>query len=368
MDALGRASRHRRVSDPSPHPLRRGYLAALGVLGAIATVAALGYLHGILFSVFVAAFIAIGLDPVVRRLERRRLSRTWATVIMALLIVAILVVLAWVVVPLVISQIAAVVTNLPAEYRALEQQGWFATANTVSNGVVGAVLHWFVGLVTSPKTLVFLGGGLVGFGFDLAGAIASGLFIGILSIYFVGSYRTVKATAYRLIAAGHRERVSGLSDRILENVGRYLSGMVLIALINATYSFIFLVIAGVPSPFVVALFAFLITLVPLIGTIISTTFMTLIALIHSPTSALIMLIAMLIYMQIEAYIVTPRVMAKAVKVPGSIVLISALAGGSLFGIIGSLVAIPIATGAMLIVTDVVIPAQDRRQEGFTWRG
>ena len=69
--------------------------------------------------------------------------------------------------------------------------------------------------------------------------------------------------------------------------------------------------------------------------------------------------AMLVYMQVEAYILTPRVMSKAVQVPGSIVLIAALAGGTLAGLPGALVAIPVAAGILLIIKEVVVPAKAR---------
>ncbi|CAB4903313.1 unannotated protein [freshwater metagenome] len=78
------------------------------------------------------------------------------------------------------------------------------------------------------------------------------------------------------------------------------------------------------------------------------------------TVALIAIIYYLIYMQIEAYVISPRIMNKAVSVPGSIVVIAALAGGSLLGILGALVAIPVAASIIIIVKEVTIPAQAER--------
>ena len=110
-----------------------------------------------------------------------------------------------------------------------------------------------------------------------------------------------------------------------------------------------------PFALVISVAAFFITLIPLIGTVLTTIFMTSFALFTSPTAALIVLVAMLIYMQVEAYIFTPRVMSKAVQVPGSIVLIAALAGGTLAGLPGALVAIPVAAGILIIINEVVVP-------------
>ncbi|MFF1571266.1 AI-2E family transporter [Leifsonia sp. NPDC058292] len=340
-------------------PLRWGFVVTLGALGALATGLAIFNLRSIVFSVFLAAFATVGLDPLVRWFQRHGMKRTWAIVTVILLIVGVLVAIIWVVVPLVVNQIATLVQAIPREVENLKSQGWFDGSNEASNGVLGSVLNWIASEVTNPQVIATIGSGAVGLGFTIANAIASGFFIAILTIYFVGSYDATKAAAYRLVAASHRDAFIGYTERILQNVGKYLSGMVVLAFINAVYSIILLLIAGVPGAFLIGILAFFITLIPLIGTILTTVVMTVLALIHSPVSGLVVLIFMLIYMQVEAYILTPKVMSKAVKIPGSVVLISALAGGTLFGLAGALIAIPISAGIILIVTEVVMPAKER---------
>lgn len=135
--------------------------------------------------------------------------------------------------------------------------------------------------------------------------------------------------------------------------------MVVLAFFNAVYSLLLLIATGVPGAFLIALAAFFITLIPIIGTVLTTIAMSALAFIHSPVSGIVVLVLMLIYMQLEAYILTPRVMGKAVQVPGSIVLISALAGSTLFGLPGALVAIPISAGVMLIIKEVVMRRKER---------
>ena len=87
--------------------------------------------------------------------------------------------------------------------------------------------------------------------------------------------------------------------------------------------------------------------------------MTLVALTVSPTTALIVGIYYLVYMQIEAYVISPRVMNRAVSVPGGVVVVAALAGGALAGILGALVAIPVAASVILILRQVWIPRQNQ---------
>lgn len=340
-------------------PFLFGYLITLGGLGALLTGALVWGLGSIIVSVFLAMFITVGLDPLVRWLQRHGMTRTWAIVTVILCIVAVLVGIILIVVPLVIQQVVGLVTTVPAEISRLRESGWFDTANDSTNGVLGEVLSWITTQVRDPQNWANLGNGLVGFGLSILNGFTSGFFIAILTIYFTASYDTTKNAIYSLVRRSHRDRFESYAERILKNFGKYLSGMVVLAFFNALFSLILLLITGVPGAVLIAIAAFFITLIPLIGTILTTAIMTIFAFIHSPVSGLVVLVLMLIYMQVEAYVMTPKVMGKAVQVPGSVVLISALAGSTLFGLTGALVAIPISAGIILIIKEIVIPYKER---------
>ena len=307
-----------------------------------------------------AAFITVGLDPLVRTLERRGLKRGAAILIVILAIIAIVVAIIWIVVPVLLSQIISLASSIPGALAQLESNGWFDGANAASNGVIGAVLTGVVTTLQDPAFWAFLAGGLTQFGLGVASAVSGALFILILTIYFIGTYVPTKNALYGLVSKSHRESFMSYSEQILENVGRYLSGMVVLAFMNATYSTILLLIVGVPGALLIGVVAFFITIIPLIGTVLTTIAMSIIAFIYSPPAGLIVLVFMLIYMQVEAYVLTPRIMSKAVEVPGSVVLISAIAGGTLFGLLGALVAIPTSAGIILIIRGVVMPRQELR--------
>jgi predicted PurR-regulated permease PerM len=125
-------------------------------------------------------------------------------------------------------------------------------------------------------------------------------------------------------------------------------------------AFIFMTVVGIPFALVLAAITFLLGLIPLVGTITGAAIVTLVALSVSPTTALIAAIYYLIYMQIEAYLISPKIMSKAVSVPGAVVVVAALAGGSILGVLGALIAIPVAASIMLIVREVWMPRQDAR--------
>jgi len=197
-------------------------------------------------------------------------------------------------------------------------------------------------------------------------AIISGLFGGlvilILTLYFTASLNSMKRGAYQLVPASKRERFADLSEQITTAVGRYVVGQATLAAVNGVLSFIFLSIIGAPFPALLAFIAFLLSLIPLVGTITGSVIIVLTCLIpgigSSTLTASVAAIYYLVYMQLEAYVLSPHIMNRAVAVPGALVVIAALAGGSLLGILGALIAIPVAASALMIMKQVIIPRQN----------
>jgi predicted PurR-regulated permease PerM len=140
-------------------------------------------------------------------------------------------------------------------------------------------------------------------------------------------------------------------------------GQVTLGMINGLLSAIFLSIIDAPFAAVLAVVAFFFSLIPLVGTLTGSTIIVLACLIPglgSPATALAAGIYYLIYMQIEAYVISPRIMSRAVSVPGAVVVVAALAGGSLLGLLGALIAIPVAASILIIYRQVLIPRMNER--------
>jgi predicted PurR-regulated permease PerM len=135
-------------------------------------------------------------------------------------------------------------------------------------------------------------------------------------------------------------------------------GQITIALINAILAFIMMSIVGVPFSLLLAVISFLLALIPLVGSVSAAILIALVALSVSPIHALIAIIYSVVYMQVEAYVVSPRIMQKAVDVPGSVVVVGALVGGTLLGVLGALIAIPVAASIILILRQVWVPRQE----------
>ena len=341
---------------------RLGLLGGLGVLVAVAIGGAVATLSTILTYIGAALFLALGIDPAVSWLEKHRFPR-WAAILTVMLgILAVFAGLIFAVVPVIVDQVNNLLSNLPGFIATVTRTGWVTDAqknlpNWIDlNGLINNAGTWLKNNVGT------IGGGLFSVGIGIASGVTGILIIFILTLYFVASLPNMKRGLYRLVPASKRARFSDIAEQITASVGRYVVGQGTIALANGIASFIFLSIMsifGAKYPALFAFIAFLFALVPLVGTLSGSILITLSTLLlSSPGVALVVGIYYLAYMQIEAYVINPRVMNRAVKVPGAVVVIAALAGGSLLGILGALIAIPVAAAILLIVDEVVVPRQN----------
>jgi predicted PurR-regulated permease PerM len=151
-----------------------------------------------------------------------------------------------------------------------------------------------------------------------------------------------------------------ITEQVTQSIGGYISGMVALAAMSSIIGFIAMTIVGVPFAAILALILFGFGLIPLIGPLLGWSIVVIVALFDQPLTAFIIGIFALVYMQIEAYVLTPRVMNKAVSVPGSLVVIGAMAGGTLLGLLGALIAIPVAAMILIIIKQVWMPQQEKR--------
>jgi predicted PurR-regulated permease PerM len=341
-------------------PFRFGFITTLGVLLAIALGVAIGNLGFVLTLIFLALFVSLGLYPVVLKLEGWKFSRTGAvlTVMAAfLLIVALLI---WMVVPLVVEQAALLIKYLPAGLNQVETQEWFIGLNDSLGGILVPFVELLQQGAADPQTWIAIGGGALKIGVGLVSGVFSAFFVIALTLYFVAGLETMKQGLYSLVPASRREGFESIAEEIFQSVGKYLSGMFVLAALNAIFSFILLTLVGNPFAGILAAFAIVITFIPVVGSLISAGLMTVVSLFTSPTAGLIVLIVMLVYLQIEAYIMTPRIVGKAISIPGSLVLIGAMVGATLLGLLGALVACTVSASLLLITKKVLVPAQNAR--------
>ena len=341
---------------------RLGLLGGLGVLTAVAIGGALTTLTTILTYIGAALFIALGIDPAVSWLEKHKFPRWAATLTVLIGILAVFAGLVFAIVPVIVDQVNALVSSLPNFIDTVTKSSWIPDLQKSLPDWINLQEQ-----ITNLGRWVqdnagTIGGGLFTVGLGIASGITGLVIVLILTLYFVASLSSMKRGLYRLVPASKRARFSDLAEQISASVGRYVVGQATIALANGIFSFIFLsimTIFGAKYPALFAFIAFLFALVPLVGTLTGSILITLSTLLLcGPGVALWVAIYYLAYMQIEAYVINPRVMSRAVKVPGAIVVIAALAGGALLGVLGALIAIPVAAAILLIIDQVVVPRQN----------
>lgn len=340
------------------HPLATGFLVTLGVLGALVLGSAIGSISTILVYIVLAMFLAVGLDPIVRMLERHKVKRGAGIAIVfcgfALVAIAFFVF----VLPPVVAQVAQLVQAIPEAVAKIPQSDWFSALDADTQAAVLASLEQVADWISAPSTLATLGGGVLAVGIGFVAAISASFVVIALTLYFLASLSAAKRALYALAPARSRVRLEDLTERITGSVGSALIGSVILSSLNAGAVFVLHLVIGLPFPALMAVIAFVITLIPLFGSVIFWIFASIIALFSSPTQALIFFIAYLIYIQLESYVISPRVMNKAIEIPAALVLIGALAGGALAGIVGVLVALPVMASILLIIREVVVPRQN----------
>lgn len=343
-------------------PFRWGFLATVGCLVALAIGGAVSSLSTVLMWMAIALFIALALDPVVRWLERHHLRRGLSIAIVFVVFALVLAGLAALVVPTAVTQISEFAKSVPGYITDLQNAAWFQEflAATGQSDWYQKLLNEASTWLSDPANLLTLGGGALSVGSGIVDAASGSFVVLVLTLYFLASLRSIKTALVRLGPAYTREKTASFADRMTDSVGNYVSGMAILAMCNAVFSFIVLSLLGVPFAALLAVAALLLTMIPMIGSPVFWFIATVVSLFTSWQAALIWTIAYNVYIQVEAYVMTPRVMNKAVSIPGILVVIGVLVGGTLLGLLGALVAVPVTASLLMIVQEVFLPRQDAK--------
>ena len=351
------------------NPFRLGLLAGLGVLVAILIGQSVGNLATILTYVGAAIFLALGLDPLVTWLERHKVKRPIAILIALVGVLGIFAGLVFALIPVIVEQVTNLVTQISEVIIPGVQDG------TLLEGIkddmpwlpVDDLLDQFNTWITDKDTISMISNGVLQGTLSVASGVFGIIIVLILMIYFVASLGSIKRGAYQLVPASRRPQFVDLSEQISDSVGRYVIGQITLALCNGVASFLLLTfvfpifVGEIKYAALLAFIAFLGSLIPLVGTLSASVVIVLSVFLFNDFRILPLIVVgawYLIYMQVEAYVLNPRIMARAVKVPGVVVVIAALVGGTLLGILGALIAIPVAAAVQLIIREVVVPRQN----------
>lgn len=339
------------------NPFYFGFIATLGAISALTLMRALASLSQIFILLISALFLAMGLNPAVEALRNRGLKRVQAVSVIFASVLLFLTFFAVVIIPPLVNQGSSLISNLPQLLESLKNNAFIDDLNTRYH-IVDQITTKVESFSSNGTLMISTFGGVVGVGRTVLSGLFSGITILILTLYFITSLPQATDLAMRFIPASRRDRVRKLTDAVIGHVGTFVGSQIVIAGMAAVFIASLSAILGMPSPVAIGMTIFVLALVPLIGHYLGIIVTTIIALTQSVTVGVIAFVSYVVYVQIENYIITPRIMKRSLSVPGVITLISAMIGSSLLGLIGGLLAVPVAASIILILREVVWPRTD----------
>ena len=334
-------------------PFYIGLTGALGVAVAYLVYRGAAEISSVLIIVGVALFIAVGLNPVIVFAERRlRLSRVAAASFVTIAFLAVLALFVLIAVPPISHEVQMLVTNYP-RYKSdlIHGRGWA--------GHLAVKLHLTGYLKGTSKLKLPLAGGALGAGKAILAYGLGTVSLFVLTIYFLVALPGVIRLWLSLIPNSRRERVRLLSEEVFDRVGGFMLGNLLTSVIAGIGTYVWLTVFGVPYALLLALFVALFDLIPMIGSTIAGVGVSLVALTKGLPVAIATAVFYVVYRFLEDYLLTPKVMNRTVDIPGLVTVLATVIGGALMGIIGALIAIPIAAAIKLLVDQVAAPSLDK---------
>ena len=340
------------------HPFYFGFLATAGALISLTLLRALAGASQVFVLILISLFFAAGLNPAVEFFQRRGLKRGPAVALIVTLVLALVGLFSWIVIPPMVDQLNLFVRNAPELVSNLKNN---STINNLNQhfGIVDLIQKKLNSSIHDGQFVISAFGGVVGVGKAVLSGAVSLLTLLILTLYFTASLPQVTNVAYRLVPISRRARVASLADAIIGRVGAFVASQATVAVIAGIFALILGTILHIPYTTPVAVLVFVCGLVPLIGHFLGCTVFTLIALTKSPFTALIVFVSYVLYVQVENYLVMPRIMKKSLAMPGLVTILAAMLGTSLLGLVGGLLAVPVAAAIMLILEEVVFPKQNQ---------
>jgi predicted PurR-regulated permease PerM len=340
----------RRFNRRSPFYL--GLTAAAGVAITYAGVRVLMALSAVLILIGVAFFLALGLEPAVSWLVGRRLPRWAATTAVFVLVLAALCGFVAAAIPPLAEQVSQLLHQAPHYLQQAQDHSStigrlndrFHLQQRITDAVNGSGGSAVNDAVTAG-TAVF-------------GALADTLIVTVLTIYFLIDLPRIRATLYRFVPNSRRPRVILLGDEVFAKVGAYVLGNVVISGIAAAATFVWLTAFGVPYPLLLGIFVGVLDLVPIVGSTIAGVVVAAVALTVSVPVCIATAVFFVVFRLGEDYLLVPRIIGRVVQVPALLTVVAVLLGGALLGIVGALVAIPIAAAVLLIIQEVLYPRLD----------
>ncbi len=299
--------------------------------------------------VFVAIFLSAAITPWVNWFHRHRIPRALAVLIIYLIAFAILSIVVISIVPVVVEQVNQLSVNFPEYYERVVASLMQVRDN--SDGVSGASLQNAFDTATS---------GVVGTVTSVFGGLVSFAALLVLMFYMVINEKLLVKFIRLLTPTEYRDYAVDFMRRAQVQLGRWLRGQLFLMLFITVLTYVGLTILGIKYALVLALIAGLLELIPYAGPILSAIPAIIIALTISPLMGVFVVVLYFVIQQIENNFLVPKVMQHALGLNPLVTIIAILIGAKLGGIVGVIIAVPVATMASLLITDFY----DQRHKKF----
>jgi len=308
----------------------------------------------VLLAVVAALVVAGTLSPAVRWLEERRVSRGLGIAIVFTSFLVLGVLAAVLTIPTLVTQAASLLEHEPA----LRAQLSDALA---THHLTIPLARWLRGLPADALTSA-VGAGAVAVSMRAFEVVAYGLSALFLALYVLIDRDRLRGGLFAVVPRSHHIRLSRIMASLETIVGSYIRGQMLTSLLMSVFTFVLLTACGVKNALALAAFAGLADVLPYIGPVLSVGPAVLAAIPRGTVIAVVVLVAMSAYEELESRVIIPRVYGRALRLPSSVVLFALLAGGTLMGILGALLALPVAATVMMLVEElrVELPGEQER--------
>lgn len=312
-----------------------GMVAAIWILGQLTTVLA----------VLTVALVLVGtFDPIVAWLEQRGIRRGRALVMVFALATLALAAVVLLMVPPLFQQLIQLIDHAPKEReRIVHTLAGYSWTKPLINAIDDLPLD---------KLGARSGAAMIGYSTKLLEVIGYGISTLFLAIYLLADPTRSKGLVYAIVPRQHHLKLAKILLELKVIVGGYMRGQLITSLSIAVFVFALLTLLGADNALAIALFAGLTDIIPFVGGYVASTPAVIAVSPQGATVTLIVLGLMVLYQEFESRILVPRVYGRVLRLPPAVVLIALLVGGTLAGILGALLALPIAAGLQMVIREL----------------
>ena len=201
-------------------------------------------------------------------------------------------------------------------------------------------------------------GNVVKAGETVFGAVSRVGVVAVLTVYFLADMRRIRVTVYRFVPNSRRPRAILIGDEVMAKFGDYVFGNILTSLIAGAATFVWCFLWDVPYAVLLGAFVAIVDLFPY-GSSVGGFVVALVALTVSIPVSIGTVAFYIAFRLAEDYLLTPKIIGRAVKVPGGVTVVAVMIGAALLGVVGALVAIPVAAALQLLVSELLFPKLDQ---------